>query len=231
VLQEILSNPTGRDAYVAGIKSLLRPEDASILHKEQAEFQAILISRAPRYTENPLLEFTDGWKRSFRSRKIPQALGEDFSVDLPISWVIYQTDPEDTDIAIIRSRSPEGAFPFMLFVEEVPSGKPNPATYFADEASRKQDTNSFGKNILSYQPVTLAGQPAGKWISDMDDPGEGMGEKTRCIAYMLLHGKHAITLGVLLPAIPGPLLEDRQKKYQPLFEAIAATLQLHEAWK
>ncbi len=231
VLRKILSTPKGREEYIAGFENLLRPKYASKLEREQAEFQAILISRAPRYTSNPLLEFTDGWKRSFRSGKIPQAYGEDFSVDLPFSWVIYQTESEDTDIAIIHSRSPEGTFPFILIVDDASSTDLIPATYFADQAARKQDTSSFGENILSYQPVTLAGQAAGRWISDMDDLGDGTGEKALSIAYMLLHGKHTITMSILLPTIPGISLEDCQKKYQPLFEAIAATLQLHEQGK
>jgi hypothetical protein len=52
----------------------------------QDSIRSALLSAHPRFSANPGLELTEGWKQTFRTKGHPKAKGTDFSVSFPASW-------------------------------------------------------------------------------------------------------------------------------------------------
>jgi hypothetical protein len=202
----------------------------------QDSIRSTLLSAHPRFSANPELEVTEGWKQTFRTKGHPKAKGADFSVSFPASW----SKGEGSRPNIIQNfQSGAGHGPIMcsLMVKDMPL--PNGYKLSPKELkeffqpNELKDMISDGGTFVDAKYIVLDGSSAGMLVSDETKQRLDISVTMRTTQFVTIQGSSMIFIQFMVAKMPDSKesLEELQKKYLPTYRSIANTFVFNDKYK
>ena len=197
---------------------------------------ATLLSAHSRFTRNPGLELSAGWKRTFRTKDHPKSKGVDFSISFPVSWSRREGYRPNV-IQFFQSRAGYGPIMCSLMVKDIPL----PEGY---KLSENEVKDFFMPNELKHlvsdngvfidaKTIVLEGAPAGMLISDQKIQRLDLTLSIRTTQFITIQGKSMIFIQFMLPNMPNSdkSMDELQQKYLPTYRSIVNTFVLNAKYK
>jgi len=198
--------------------------------------RSALLSAHPRYSKNPALELSDGWKQTFRTKDHPKAKGVDFSISFPDSWNKREGDRPNI-IQVFRSGSGHGPIMCNLMVKTIPF----PAGY----TPTKQELKEFfqpgelegsvpaGGKFVTAQELVLEGAPAGMLVCDITQQRLDLTITMRMTQFMTILKNAMILIQFGVSKLPDTqeTLDQLQQQFLPTFKSVANTFVLNDRYK
>jgi len=242
--------PEYRDKMAAEIDELLGKQEITL--QQATEFlvevrlrakgdipetiRAALLSAHPRYSENPALELSEGWKQTFRTEGHPKAKGVDFSISVPVSWSKREGNRPNV-IQVFQSSSRQAPIICILMVKEIPL----PAGYIPTKDELKEffqpdDLKGMvpdGGNFVTGQEMVLDGVPAGMLVYDITKQRLDLTISMRMIQFVMIHKNSMIFIQFLLSGPPDTekTVAQLQVQFLPTFRSIVNTFVLNDHYK
>jgi hypothetical protein len=201
-----------------------------------APILSTLLSANPRFSKNPELELTSGWKQTFRTKGHPKAKGVDFSISFPASWS-RREGYRPNIIQVFQNNAGLGPVMCNLVVKTIPLP--------ADYEPENDELEAFfqpkelagmipdGSTFIEAKKITLEGLPAGMIIFDQVEKRIDFEFPIRMTQFLTIYNKSMIFVQFGVTKMPdtSDSLEALQKKYLPAFKSIANTLVLNDRYK
>ena len=197
---------------------------------------AALLSAHPRFSKNPELELSTGWKQTFRTKDHPKAKGVDFSISFPASWS-KREGYRPNIIQFFQSGAGHGPIMCNLMVMDIPL----PAGYKPTEEELKEffqpnelkDMVPDNGRFIDAKSIVLENAPAGMLVSDQTMQRLDLTLAMRMTQFITIQGKSMIFIQFMVTKIPDSKesLDQLQHKYLPTYKAIANTLVLNDKYK
>ena len=197
---------------------------------------ATLLSTHSRFTKNPELELSAGWKQTFRTKDHPKAKGVDFSISFPASWSRREGYRPNV-VQFFQSGAGYGPIMCSLMVKDIPL----PEGYNLSENEMK---NFFMPNELKVfvpdngvfidaKAIVLEGVPAGMLISDQKIQRLDLTLSIRMTQFITIQGKSMIFIQFMLPKMPNSekSMDELQQKYLPTYRSIVNTFVLNAEYR
>ena len=198
--------------------------------------RSVLLSAHPRYSQNPALELSDGWKQTYRTKGHPKAKGVDFSISVPASWSKREGNRPNI-IQVFRSGVGHGPIMCTLMVKSIPLPKGYVPTReelkeFFQPSELKGMVPDGGK-FVSAQSIVLEGSPAGILVCDITQQRLDITLTMRMTQFVTIHKNAMISIQFIVSKMPDQkeTLDDLQKQFLPTFKAVANTFVLNERYK
>ena len=196
---------------------------------------ATLLAVNPRFVRHPEREINSGWRQTFRTKGHPKAKGVDFSVSFPASWSAREGDRPNI-IQFFQSEAGNGNVFGGLIVQNLPSlggyilTRRDLEEFFSEELD---EMIPEGASLIESKQIVLEKLPAGLMIYDMTEKRLDAEIDMRVTQFVTIYNTSMIFIQLMISDIEtsGPSLIDLQKKYYPLFMAIANTLVINEKYK
>jgi hypothetical protein len=195
-----------------------------------------LLSAHPRFTENPGLELSAGWKQTFRTKGHPKAKGVDFSISFPASWS-RREGYRPNIIQFFQSVVGHGPIMCNLMVKDIPL----PAGYKPSNKEIKElfqpnelkDMVPEGGKFIDAKSIFLEGTPAGMLVSDQTVQRLDLTLEMRMTQFITIQEKSMIFIQFMVAKMDdsSESLDELQKKYLPTYKAIANTFILNDKYK
>jgi hypothetical protein len=190
----------------------------------------------PNFIANPVAEMSQGFKRTFRTGNHPKAKGVDFQIEYPMSW----TPKEGIRPNIIQNIQSDNGFgesAIMLMVKDIPQfngrkltnkGK---ALMFAPTVVK--NLIPAGKTFISAKPIVLDGQKGAMLVFDEVSERVDRKMRTRNVQFVTAYADKMIMINCLMGVLDGPLakLNERHKRLEPLFKAVANSFVIQSQYK
>jgi len=196
--------------------------------------RSTLLAANPRYSRNPALELSEGWKRTFRSKDHPKAKGVDFSISTPASWN-QREDNYPNVIQTFRSISGNGPVACSVMVTlpfpdgYIPTKEEWNEFFQSDELkSMVPDAGQF----LTAQEMVLDGAPAGMLVFDATLQRLDVEIPVRSTHFVTGHENSMISIQFTVSKRPDSeeTLDQLQQKFLPAFKLIANTFILNSRY-
>lgn len=198
--------------------------------------RSALLSAHSRFSANPGLELTEGWKQTFRSKGHPKAKGADFSVSFPASFSKREGNRPNI-IQFFQSAAGHGPIMCSLMVKDIPlpTGY-KPSTEELKEffqPSELKDMVPDGGTFIEAKYIVLDGSPAGMLVSDEVKQRLDISVTMRTTQFVTIQGTSMIFMQFMVGKMPDSKesLDDLQKKYLPTYRAIANTFVFNDKYK
>jgi hypothetical protein len=202
----------------------------------QDSIRSTLLSAHPRFSANPGLELTEGWKQTFRTKGHPKAKGADFPVSFPASFSKREGNRPNI-MQFFQSGAGHGPIMCSLMVKDLPL----PAGYMPSAEEIKEffqprelkDMVPDGGTFIEAKYIVLDGSPAGMLVSDEIKQRLDISVMIRTTRFLSIQGSSMICMQFMVAKMPDSKesLEDLQKKYLPTYRAIANTLVFNDKYK
>lgn len=235
---------TAQTVSIIGGQELSHQQAVSFLHevRQRAKGEvpesilSVLLSANPRFSKDPSLELSSGWKQTFRTKGHPKAKGVDFSISFPASWSKREGNRPNI-IQFFQSNAGYGPIMCNLMVKAVPipvGFKPTP-----DELKEIFQPNSLrgmipdGSTFIDAKEIVLEGLPAGMLVSDQAEKRLDLEITMRMTQFMTLYDRSMIYIQFIVAKMPGSTdtLDDLQRRFLPTFKAVANTFILNDRYK
>jgi len=198
--------------------------------------RSALLSAHPRYSKNPELELSEGWKQTFRTKDHPKAKGLDFSISVPASWSKGEGNRPNI-IQVFRSGCGHGPILCSLMVKAItqPLGY-SPTKQELKELFQpdvlKQTVPEGGKLIVARELV-LEGYPAGMLVYDITQQRLDFTINVRMTQFVIFHQNSMILIHFAVSKQPdtSETLDQLYQRFQPLFKLVANTLVINDRYK
>ena len=231
------------DSFVSGRK-ITRQQAVDFLHEVRQRAKgavpdsilATLLSAHPRFSKQPELEMSNGWKHTFRTKSHPKAKGVDFSISFPASWS-KQEGLRPNVIQLFRSSAGHGLIMCNLLVKDLPL----PAGYklTAEELKEFFQPNELkgmipdGGTFIDAKEMILEGLPAGMIIHDQIQERLELKLAMRMTQFVTVYESSMISIQFMVTEKPDSTdtLDDLQEHFLPTFRAIASTFVLNDLYK
>jgi S1-C subfamily serine protease len=192
------------------------------------EFRRTLLANNPRFKQDPGLELSEGWRRTFRTKGHPKAGSVDVSIDVPESW--YERDGRQSDIVKVF-RSGNGHGDLLLMISVVPFTDSEKAEMAGVELSADviEEFLPDGAQVLTRQETMLAGAKSVMTVFDQKQEQLGQIVAMRNTVFWLLlnDGMVALTFAFMKPqSMRSEQIEETHKRQMPSYKLIANTLSL-----
>jgi hypothetical protein len=198
--------------------------------------RSALLSAHPRFSRNPGLELTEGWKQTFRTKGHQKAKGADFSVSFPASWSKREGNRPNI-IQVFQSGAGHGPIMCNLMVKDIPlpaGYKPTPEElkeFF--QPNELKDMVPEGGTFIDAKSIVLEGEPAGMLVSDQTMQRLDISLTMRMTQFVTIQDTSLIFIQFMVAKMPDSTesLDELQKKYLPTYRAIANTFVFNEKYK
>jgi len=197
---------------------------------------AALLSAHPQFSKNPALELSAGWKQTFRTKGHPKAKGVDFSVSFPASWS-KREGYRPNIIQVFQSGAGHGPINSNLMVKDIPL----PAGYKPTQQelreffqpSELRDMVPDGGTFIDAKSIVLENAPAGMLVSDQTMQRLDLTLTMRMTQFVTIQSSSMIFVQFIVAKVPdsNESLADLQKKYLPIYRAIANTFVINDKYK
>ena len=197
---------------------------------------ATLLSAHSKFSKNPGLELSTGWKQTFRTKNHPKAKGVDFSISFPASWR-KREGYRPNIIQFFESGAGYGPIMCSLMVKDIPL----PDGYNLSERELKnffhqnelKDLVPDGGMFIDAKTIVLEGAPAGMLISDQEMQRLDLTLSMRMTQFITIQEKSMIFIQFMVAKMPDSeeSMDELQQKYLPIYRAIANTFVLNEKYK
>lgn len=194
-----------------------------------------LLSVHPRYTKEPELELTEGWKQTYRTKGHPKAKGVDFSISFPASWS-RREGYRPNIIQFFQSGAGHGPMTCSLMVKNMPL----PAGYIPTQEEVKElfQSDEFKRElsetgtVVEIKPMVLEGAPAVMFVCDHTQQRLDITLSIRMIQFATVQGASMICIQFPLAKQPDSKdsLDDLQRKYLPIYRGIVNTFVLNDRY-
>lgn len=198
---------------------------------------AVLLSAHPRFSANPGLELSEGWKQTFRTKGHPKAKGADFSVSFPASWSKREGNRPNI-IQFFQSGAGHGPIVCNLMVKDLPlpaGYKPTPEELkdFFQPNELKERGVPDGGIFVDAQYIVLEDTPAGMLVSDQTKQRLDVSMTIRTTEFITIQGNSMIFMQFMVAKSPDSTesLDELHKKYLPTYKAIANTFVYNDKYK
>jgi hypothetical protein len=198
--------------------------------------RSALLSAHPRFSVNPVLELTEGWKQTFRTKGHPKAKGADFSISFPASWSRREGNRPNI-IQVFQSSAGHGPIMCNLMVMDnpLPAGyKSNPEVLkeFFQPNELKNMIPDGGK-FIDAKYIVLEGAPAGMIVCDQTVQRLDLAVTMRMTQFVTIQGTSMIFIQFMAAKIPGSndSLDVLQDKYIQTYRSIANTFVFNDRYK
>lgn len=195
-----------------------------------------LLSAHPRFSANPGLELSEGWKQTFRTKGHPKAKGADFSVSFPASWSKREGNRPNI-IQFFQSGAGHGPIMCNLMVKDLPlpAGYKPTAEELKDffQPNELKDMVPDGGTFVDAKYIVLEGSPAGMLVSDQTTQRLDISVTMRMTQFVTIQGTSMIFMQFMVAKMPDSTesLDELQKKYLPTYRAIANTFVYNDKYK
>ena len=197
---------------------------------------ATLLSTHSRFTRNPVLELSAGWKQTFRTKGHPKAKGVDFSISFPASWSRREGYRPNV-VQFFQSGAGYGTIMCSLMVKDIPL----PEGYnLSENEVRNFFVPSELKNLvpdsgvfIDAKTIVLENEPAGMLISDQKVQRLDFALSIRTTQFITIQGKSMIFIQFMLPKMPNSekSMDELQQKYLPTYRSIVNTFVLNTKYR
>ena len=197
---------------------------------------AALLSAHSRFSKNPGLELTSGWKQTFRTKGHPKAKGVDFSISFPASWS-KREGYRPNIIQFFQSCAGHGPIMCSLMVKTLPL----PAGYKPTKGELKEffQPNELkgmipdGSIFIGAKEIALEGLPGGILICDQNQKRLDQELTMRMTQFLTIYESSIIFIQFMVTKMPDSTdtLDDLQKQFLPTFKVVANTLVLNDRYK
>lgn len=197
---------------------------------------AALLSAHPRFSENPALELSNGWKQTFRTKGHPKAKGVDFSISFPFSWS-KQEGNRPNIIQFFRSGMGHGPAACDLMVKDIPlSAGYRPTEDELKEFFQPNELKGMvpdGGTFIDAKSIVLEGAPAGMLVSDHTTRRLDFKFRVRATQFITIQGESMIFIQFMVAKMPASKesLDELQQKYLPTYRTIVNTFVLNDKYK
>jgi len=197
--------------------------------------RSALLSAHPRYSQNPALELSDGWKQTYRTKGHPKAKGVDFSISVPASWSKREGNRPNI-IQVFQSGARHGLIMCNLMVKSIPLPEGYPTTEELKEFFQPSEIKGMvpnGGKFVSAQSIVLEASPAGILVCDITQQRLDITLTMRMTQFVTIHKNAMIFIQFIVSKMPDQkeTLDDLQKQFLPTFKAVANTFVLNERYK
>jgi len=198
--------------------------------------RAALLSAHPRFTKNPALEITEGWKQTFRTKDHPKAKGVDFSISFPASWSKREGNRPNI-IQFFQSNAGHGPIMCSIMVKALPLpagtilSKEDLKNFF--QPNELKDMVSEGETLVDAKSIVLEGSPAGMIVSDVTKQRMDITLTTRTTQFVAIQGTSIIFIQFMIARMPDSKesLDDLQKQHLPTYRVIANSFVYNDKYK
>jgi hypothetical protein len=189
-----------------------------------------------QFLGRPAEEFTQGYKRVFRTAGHPKAKGVDFQISYPASW--RQSEGERPNIIQkFVSENGRGSEMAMLMVKDLPV----PPGY----KMTKADLDSFfseselralvpaGGRLISAKPVVLDGERGGMVTFEQTVQRLDLSMTVRGVHFVTLRSGKMISIQCMVYMRPGAGAEMRERfgRFETVFRLIGNSFVLHDRYR
>jgi len=190
-----------------------------------------LLMLNPNYEKNPEQEFYDGFKKKFKSHKSSKAKGVDFSINIPMSWLSKEAHRPNIVQKFIaqNGHSPDM---IMLLVKNIPNG---------EEVSKKEIKSIVNKRdmklflpsnamLKEFGYIEIEGL-SGYWQQyaiSMQRVTQIISMET--LVYTLFYQDKMIQIQCSVGDFENKSLDQKMKRFKPLFKAVANSFVLNELY-
>ena len=198
--------------------------------------RSALLSAHSRFSKNPALELTGGWKQTFRTKDHPKAKGVNFSISFPASWSKREGNRPNI-IQVFRSGGGHGPIMCSLAVKPLPL----PAGYTPSQQELKEFFQPDelkgmvpdGGKFVSAQEIVLEGAPAGMLVCDVTKQRLDLEIAMRMTQFVTFDKGSMILIQFMISKPPGTTetLDQLQQQFLPTFKLVANTLVLNDRYK
>ncbi len=230
------------DSLVDG-QELTRQQAVAFLHEVHQRatgavpksILATLLSAHPRFSKQPELEMSNGWKHTFRTKGHPKAKGVNFSISFPASWSKREGHRPNV-IQLFRNSAGHGPIMCNLLVKDLPL----PAGYklTTEELKELFQPNELkgmipdGGTFIDAKEMILEGLPAGMIIHDQIQERLELKLAMRMTQFVTVYESSMIFIQFIVAEMPDSTdtLDDLQKQFLPTFKAVANTFILNDLY-
>ncbi len=223
-------------------EKLIKKEDAKMFFDEVIsrgkgdlpdQIGMTLLSAHPRYIDDPHLEMTEGWKRTFRTKGHAKSKGVDFSISIPFSWSKREGERPNI-IQFFQSGAGYGPIMCSLIVGRAPSPTPTKEEWkemFQPEGLKHMIPS--GAMFIEAKSLVLEGSPAGVIV--FDDTARRLDTELRMrrTQFITVQGESLIYIQFLASQMAGVTesLDELQKKNLPLYFAIVNSFVFNDRYR
>ena len=191
-----------------------------------------LLMLNPNYEKNPEQEFYYGFKKKFRTNHSPKTKGVDFSIDIPMSWLskeAYRPNIVQKFIAQ-NGHSPDM---IMLLVKNIPNGEQLSKNEIKSIINKKDMKLFLPSNAIlkEFGYIELEGL-SGYWQQYAVSTQRVMQTiSMETLVYTLFYQDKMIQIQCSVGDFKNRGLEQKMKRFKPLFQAVANSLVLDNIYK
>jgi len=186
----------------------------------------------PDYQKNPEQEFYDGFKKKFRTNHFPKAKGVDFSIDIPMSWLskeAYRPNIVQKFIAQ-NGHSPDM---IMLLVKNIPNGEQVSKNEIKSIINKRDMKLFLPSNAIlkAFGYIELEGL-SGYWQQyTMSTQRITQTISMETLVYTFFYHDKMIQIQCHVGDFENRGLEQKMKKFKPLFEAVINSFVLKDIYR
>lgn len=197
---------------------------------------ASLLSAHSRYSANPALEMTEGWKRQFRSEGLEKAKDVDFSISVPVSWSARDGNRPNI-LQVFQSQAGHGPAMCNLIVAKLPSREGTPILKEDMKAmvgtEALKETVPKGGTFVSAKEIELEGAPGGVVVYDITEKRLDVEISMRRTHFVVLYQNSMVMIQFSVSKLPSTkeTIEEAQNRFMPTFLLIANSLIMNDRYK
>jgi hypothetical protein len=190
----------------------------------------------PDFLENPVAEMSLGFKRTYRTENNSKAKGIDFQIEYPMSWAAIEGIRPNI-IQNIKNYNGHGSTSIMLMVKDLPlfNGRKLTSKEIAQMFSPNYIKNLVPNDtiFISAKPITLDAQKGAMLVFDKFVERVDLKIRSRNVQFVTTYDNKMIMINCITGVENETLeeLNERYKKLEPLFKAVANSFVIQSQYK